>query len=1115
MKKQEKEQKISFEVIRKELAEDENFQQAVKDHFSEEVEKVKDEKGLKKIYGEKAGWLLRLEILLWVVDELNVSNVPLREANKLFQLNHYELLQCATKINPEMERALRIITIRMPVSPIPYSWDVKLQKYFNFNRAFGLFAEDEQGNLVRFDKPDMLKRRLSGFRDWLAQREIKPDFNLKTSFDVMMSDHVICRQYSQKTKETTATVYLPRYDLLDQDELDLYQLSNYQAKQELVIPADFDTDKMLASIQEEHPLPRIKFTNLKEQGSSILMKGIVHVLGGLGVGKSNFKYGMTKYFLEEQQAKRIVIVEDKVATVLEIVKKLRKHQINAVPLFGKEDYKYLVEYLETLSFEEIETDETLQYLTGSCLALTQLTQVETSEFIDKTPPCNDMFSTDEKGKMHRVVCPYISRCGQMRRFREMESSPVWVTTVPFFLKGSIPKAFNRNDRSFMEIVYDSADLVIMDEIDGTQDSLDRGMIDKQPTFVDNSISKDLRVLRERLEKLPRHPALKRLKLYIPQIETALTHYNELLTNCRFLRDKLGEDIFTIKAVENFLLDGIDETSNALALEAFKQSIAELAKTSNIQYLDRKEQELFTKRMSHHRLYQSYVQIVQWYTLNTSESEYQEYEELIRTAKRFIEESNLKLKLPKYKQITEGQHLTYLAQLLSFLVVLTEIDRFYKLILTEVDQLRTLNLFKLDDLYSLNYSNIKASNFTLEPLIATQQGYRITLNKDYQSFDLDRFNYAGVGRQLIRSLTNIKAPLNQEGPAVLALSGTSHFPNSPSFHFDEDPVILLESIDESDAIIPEGNMTSIYLPCVGGPSPKNQTYVRASGSGQGESRQQAIEKILNMCVAAGLFRKEEGEKPSLVVVGNYPEAEWTSQQINMRGFASLALAKEDKGGHLITKSLVEDLAQMPEHKDKKILVVSLHSIARGYNILDKNYNSYFGSVLFFVRPYPQPHSFENAIKFTHYKHAKVLEEIRKNPPLNEDSTFNFLKAIEIFRKKSYKNYLSNYNMGTWEELTEEQRLQVSSDALIPIKQMIGRTQRNRNATTVYFLDGSFCTFEQRSSLGTDGGTSMFDYWIRELKKLTEESYAAKALYGEFYTSLKSMIQEFKKENRIEG
>ena len=1118
MKKKEKE--FTFEKIRKQLAEDENFQEAVQEHYSEEVKKARNEKALNNIYGQKAGWLLRLELLLWIIDELNVPHVPLIQANKLFQLNHYELLQCATTIQHDIDRALRIIAIRNPVSPIPYSWEVKLEKYSKFNRAFGLFFEDEQGRLCRYDKPELYRKRISGFKDWLADHEVKKEFNLKTSFDPLLSEDILCRQYSHETKETTTIKYRPRYELLNQEELDAYKLSNYQSKQELVIPADFDTDQMLDSLKRKYPLPRIKLTNLREQGEAIPMKGIVHVLGGLGVGKSNFKYGMTHYFLKEQQAKRIVIIEDKVSTVLEIVKNLRGLGIQAIPLFGKDDYKYLVEYLGTLSFEEIQTDETLQYLTGSCLAKTHLAVGNTSEFEDQAPPCNEMFSTDVEGRPQRVACPYLSMCGQMRRFREMESSPVWVTTVSFFLKGSIPKAFNRNDRSFMEIVYDTADLVIMDEIDGTQDALDRGMIESKPTFEDNSISKDLKALRERLEKLPRHPALKRLKFYIPQIETALTHVNELLTNCLLLRDKIGKDIFTIKAIENFILDGLDETSDPATLEAFKQSLSELAKTSNVQYLDHKEQRLFAKSMVHHRLYQSYIQLVQWYTLNTHESEYQEYEELILTAKRFIEDSKVKLKPPKEKEEKEdpewfNKKMTYLSQLLAFLVVITEVDRFNKLILTEVDQLRNLNLIKLEDLYSLNYSNIKASNFTFEPLISTQQGYRVSLNEDYFSFDLKQFSYVGVGRQLIRSLTDIKSPLNQEGPAILALSGTSYLPDSPSFHFDEEPAILLESIDESDQIIPEGQMTSEYFPKTEGPNPKGQGYLKVSGSGQGEKRKDAVLQVLQNCKAKRLFEKKEGDKPSLVVVGNYEEAEWSSQKLNEIGLSSLALAREDKeSGYLITKSLVEDLAQLPEHQDKTVLNVSLHSITRGYNILDKNYNSYFGSVFLCARPYPQPHSFENAIKYAHYKRSAILEEVKHDASLTTNGTFDFLKAVESFKTKNFKNYLSSYNMGTWDELTEEQRMNVSADAFAPIKQMIGRTQRNRNATKVYYLDGSFCRFDQRRGLGTDQGSSMFDYWLRSLRTLTEKNYAAKALYGEFLRSLEEMVENFKKENRIE-
>ena len=223
----------------------------------------------------------------------------------------------------------------------------------------------------------------------------------------------------------------------------------------------------------------------------------------------------------------------------------------------------------------------------------------------------------------------------------------------------------------------------------------------------------------------------------------------------------------------------------------------------------------------------------------------------------------------------------------------------------------------------------------------------------------------------------------------------------------------------------------------------------------------------------------------------------------RGYHSLGLVREEREGDFtITRGEVEGIAKNKKHKEAQFFVVSLESIARGYNILNDFQDSHFGSVFFLNRPYPQPLSLENSLKKTHALYDYVLEDLINDVDLTISE-----KLYEAYRRNSI-NFDNAYHLGFWNDLTEQEKLWISADALVSIKQMIGRTQRNQNSTDVYFCDGAFCPRDNKDFIGTSKGDSMFDYWLRSLEKSINQHPFGKSLFGEFYRALKEMVNEYK-------
>ncbi len=59
---------------------------------------------------------------------------------------------------------------------------------------------------------------------------------------------------------------------------------------------------------------------------------------------------------------------------------------------------------------------------------------------------------------------------------------------------------------------------------------------------------------------------------------------------------------------------------------------------------------------------------------------------------------------------------------------------------------------------------------------------------------------------------------------------------------------------------------------------------------------------------------------------------------------------------------------------EVLIVPLLSVGRGYNILDQNGESLFGSVFFLVRPYPIPNDMNYLVQALHSYLTQYLQRI---------------------------------------------------------------------------------------------------------------------------------------------
>lgn len=1129
-----------FKLLKEKFKKDEDFINYLREREGlAETDKLPADK-----LSYEVGRFIWTEIYLYSFELLNIE-LPLDEATQVFVFKNEPLLQQELSKASDLAKRLRRIIMLRHHKPTgnPASWSERVNEYLAFPKNLRLYGSrlnvakiitrktiaDTFSNTV--EETEVKERsflasnreRCDRFLDRLSIYEaILNDFITEKDKELVMVDsekgmnlYSIHSNLTDQNKPFQAVVTTPLHpaalELLAEDLLEPYILPNYQKKVPLSIPENFSVEKMLQYVDgPNHNLPLVRFRFADPNTNQLTFQGVIHILGALGVGKSNFKYGMTKFFLEEQGAKRIAIVEDQVSNVLKVVKKLRSMGINAIPLIGKDDQRHLSAYLKTLKVEDYEKDETLDWLFGECLILSSQNDY-TSEA--KYAPCRKL-SQREDGQGKMVTCPYISVCGRMKRYRDLNEAPVWVTTIHSVLHANIPEAFNRNKRTFFELLYDTADLVFFDEVDGSQEILDHGFLKSDLLFQGNTWSKDLLTLRSRMEAGLAGEKANRLFVALNAFEEARTHFNSLLHNCSATRERAKDRVFTLKSLYYQILNSLDKEQMSKAnFEKIQTELKSLLKVANIHFYSKSREGGFQEALNQSFLYNAYTDLVNEYEKGSVKGRYREYTTLLGDIETFFEEHATIFN--EYYQ--NKPSLIY--ELTAFLIVTVDIDRFYKMLITECDRIRLSNPTLLEGLNSLNIDGLTVSPFTHEPLLDMRYGYFISEIKDSEEYSLELYQYSGVGRKLLHSLAHLKDDLGMPGPAVVGLSGTSFFEDSLTYNFNFKPHLLLESINKDGSVRGEGKIKAYYIPTVAINDKKTSRksvleipYVQISGSGDTlKKRCESYFQILNHLNGMNddkinYLNMATEEKPALVVTGNYKEAEAVHAWLCSKGFSSVGLVQEPKNGEfIITRSEVEDLAKS-DYKHRQFLVVSLASIARGYNILDDEHNSHFGAVFFLTRPYPQPFSFIGSLKKTHARYDDVVAKI------NEMSD---LSALERFAKLYFENddnFDAFYNMGYWSVLTEEEKTWISADALVPIKQMIGRTQRNQNDTMIFFCDGAFSQRINKDLIGTDAGDSMIDCWLRSLNQIITSHPFGESLFGELYRALVEMVKDYTKPNQ---
>lgn len=762
----------------------------------------------------------------------------------------------------------------------------------------------------------------------------------------------------------------------------------------------------------------------------------VNMVGMVGAGKSTLMKVLS-YHLAKQQ-KQVVLVVDTVADALHLYAYFRKLKINAAPLIGRserEKYIYQVAQPDSLYLKP----EYSEYLTASCI-VTGMAETDNSTPHFGKEPCLNL---KKDGK--RFTCPYVDICPSAKLYRDILTANVIVTTVQGLAATRLPG----ENRLFLENVLEQADLVVFDECDKVQKTLDEFFTPATEftSFMNDSAqdcADDMKKGTEQLDSMglnARHYSELRLESFSKLLRVRemiesfpkQDEWNQILQNtfsAMTLLRRLREDSENPKhplpeKALSLLEDAMDEPDDELSV------ILDYA-------IERKHDEKCNRYL------------VKWLENHCCKSD----ESLIRHIKLYL----IITQFDKYVQSLEDAY-SYLTE----------------------DEKNDMELF-----------NFLQARFTAQQklLPSAAMGNLFGLRNEKKK-GLQLYRQYAFGRALMTRMPWLR--MTEEGhpagPHVLLLSGSSWAAGCLEYHVHVPVKYLLEAEEWKREKLAQ---TSIIDLC---------TCVRVSGC-RTEEREAHLQQVIYKSMDP-IEAELQNDGKLLMIVNSYAEARIAAQYLNSQlqnERAAFMMRSSDQSENNKTAVLRGEIGSFDKHP-ARILVAPAQAIERGYNIVNEKGHSTFGSVFFLVRPMAIPDEIAS-------KSAK-LNGIIDNLFYDKEYPNAYAKS-EAIRQEATKQWhmLEHQSRKSLRYLNETMRTDVTAGLFVLILQIFGRlariTEKGKPAPRIYFADGAFRTAPD-SPDGYDCLNELRSY-LAKMMQDDECGEIAKTLYAPFYEAFERGVNE---------
>ncbi|MFD2171022.1 hypothetical protein [Tumebacillus lipolyticus] len=799
---------------------------------------------------------------------------------------------------------------------------------------------------------------------------------------------------------------------------------------------------------------------LQDQSAKVLTyKGTQHIIGGLGAGKSTFMVAETVRLA--QQGAKIGFIEGSVPQVLNRVKELRQLGVNAIPIIGKTSRtKHRDDYLAAKQHEIYDVADwshnehrELQHLSDHCL----IRSLANDRDLSTDYPCRRI---QQLPNTTTCLCPFASQCGVYQDYAKLIDAQVWVTTSASVLQSKLPGMIDPYERTIYEAMYDLLDIIFIDEADAVQKQFDDAFLEEHALFGTSE---------HFFEKLLVETTLKTAGQYGNSEDTIVQQWIDGLH--RLYKTIRGGVYRKLLRYPEFA-SSLDRRLVQLSTESFRISRA-FTRTDEAQQSFEDRLRLFTENPLQDELYDEVIKLL------TAESV-----EERRTILRRVVVNLGGSEEPRGSYRYPYDWLEFYLYLSVVDYDLAELKELYPFIRTKIGLFSEVNIFQ---------SNQRGFiPFLKEAMTGRLTGYIYEVMRDGVPGTFKTVHYSGIGRLLLKDWNQIfKSSDDHQGPAIVLLSGTSFAPGSPHYDVNVEPTWLIESswappkiYQQFYPLFESGSADPIVV------SGLRDEFRSANLRRMTTLLLPKIEQELAEWKAGGTKRRV------LLIVNSYNDVEEVSEAIKLKvawvgRFRKLSRNAESFDESVFMRAELERFV----HESADLLIAPLLAISRGYNILDEEKGSLFGSVFFLVRPYPIPNDMAYLIQLLHSRLPVMFEQI-------QHENLHYQRGVTLIRRESNKLFHRLYRKPDyWASLEPEERQTFAWFTFVPIWQTIGRLLRKGTSARVFYCDSKF----DAQPMNVKMGESMLDYW-QKIMGDHESNFAFRSLYGPYIESIREMMKE---------
>lgn len=819
-----------------------------------------------------------------------------------------------------------------------------------------------------------------------------------------------------------------------------------------------NTAKKMAEIHPGDPCHMILKTNILKQikGASVnactelAIQEVVNIVGMVGAGKSTLIKILA--FWCHQHGYRITVVVDTVAEVLNLWKYLAAFGVAASPLIGRsERLKYINQVAqpnETCLYTGFS-----QYLTPACL-IDGMDEQHSAAIAFGKEPC---YSLKKGNKNH--LCPYFDQCLGTKMLRDCYTSSVVITTVAGFAASRV----GQQRETFLELVMRDFDLVIFDESDRVQKTLDHFFMPE------TSFNGYIRECAEDCSAYMRLSSKRREENLAEQRYDEMQRQSVTVLSClvKSLHHELGAwkkiahgDPFSALTLLEDLHS--EESDYRIPYPVYK-AIYEL--------IDMQNEE--TIRQS-----------TLWAVLESSCKSTDDtfFNQMYRIWLNELGDSFLRPQKEKVKRIQDAR--------IKLILRLIYFDHFIRG-LSDAYEASHETSYGQNELFGFLQTRFRQQQYFLPSALC---GNLFGLKKTDDE-DIILFRQFAFGRSLMKDLPYLRTDSqgNPAGPHVILLSGSSWAEGSYEYHVNRPVNYILEADSEKRAFLEKTRFFESGFP------------ERISGASDDQRMAQlrsATQKTVELIVRE--YERKAGK--ILLVVNSYSQAqevqqtlETTLRKINCPArvcrMISDAVSSENVQG-TVRRGEVSRFAKMSE----EILIAPAMAIERGHNIVDEYGHSALCAVFFMVRPMAVPDDIQQkGSKLNGF----VESHCRRAP---HESLFAYNVRIRQFAAQQWAKISKSKSFGL-AELDSEERKDVVATLFVLILQIFGRLARVTDVTKpephVYFIDGAFRGREGKQ--GDFDCLSELGRYLDALMTQKESAEIAETLYAPFYKAYRKDIQ----------